>query len=60
MAKITIAVRLPYEDLPREIIVDEQDYQPGDWGVAVTKDNLQVIYPWHRVDWIARPVASRA
>ena len=59
MAKVTVAIRLPYEDTPREIIVDQRDYTACDRGVLVTRDGIQVFYPWHRVDWVAKAEPGR-
>ena len=56
--KITVAIRLPYEDAPREITVEENSYSPDLTGVTLVYDSLEVFYPWHRVDWVARPVSN--
>lgn len=58
VGKITVAIRLPYENPSREITIDSKYYRASEYGVTIINDNLEVFYPWHRVDWVARPVAQ--
>ena len=58
MAKVTVALRMPNVTQPWEITVDAKDYEAGDWGVLVTKEGIQRLYPWHKVDWVAKKVSG--
>lgn len=55
---ITVAIRLPYENPPREITVEPKYYVASEYGVTLTHAGREVFYPWHRVDWVSREVAS--